>query len=122
MNEELPLLPYAGTSGWSGTETSKQRAITADKNGTTRSRQRKAMFLLAEAGEAGLTWKELGDLTGWHHGTVSGLLSVLNRENYIVRLKATRNKCAIYVHPNFISSREISQRKTKTCKHCGGEL
>jgi hypothetical protein len=117
-----PILPYAGTSGWSGSDTSKERAITNDKNGTTSKRQLYARNLVWASEYEGLTWKELSEITGWHHGTASGVLSVLDKAGKIFRLKKTRNRCAIYVTKSNIGMREIAIRKTKSCKHCGGEL
>jgi hypothetical protein len=47
-----------------------------------------------------MTWKELAVETGWHHGTASGVLSVLHicKEGAIVRTYTTRNRCKVYVH------------------------
>jgi DNA-binding MarR family transcriptional regulator len=95
---ELPLLPYAGTSGWSGSDTSEERARTADTDGTTPRRQGQALASLRLAGGRGLTWKELADARGWHHGTASGVLSVLHKEGRIVRLRdERRQRSAVYV-------------------------
>ena len=118
---ELPLTPYAGTSGWSGSETSKERAGKADKDGTTFLRQKVTLDYIKYYESYGVTWKELSDLTGWHHGSASGVLSVLHKEGYIVRLKDRRNRCAIYVHPVYLQGRETVERKVKTCKNCGCE-
>ena len=120
MNQ--PILPYAGTSGWSGTNTSKERAITQDRNGTTRLRQRETINHVTYQEERGLTWRELSEITNWHHGQSSGALSVLHKAGAIVRLTQRRKRCSIYVSPNFVNGREISLRKIKTCKHCGGNL
>ena len=118
---ELPLTPYAGTSGWSGSETSKERAGKADKDGTTFLRQKVTLDYIKYYESYGVTWKELSDLTGWHHGSASGVLSVLHKEGFIVRLKDRRNRCAIYVHPVYLQNRETVERKVKTCKNCGHE-
>lgn len=119
-----PILPYARTSGWSGTTTSKQRATTADHNGTTKQRQTTTTQLLNQAGPNGLTWQELSTLTGWHHGTSSGQLSVLHKTGIINRLTQTRNRCKIYVHPQHTNGRptEPHGRKQPTCPHCGNTL
>ena len=117
-----PVLPYAGTSGWSGSETSKQRAINEDKSGVTNLRQKQTIVHLNHNESRGLTWRDLSEITNWHHGTASGVLSVLHKAGIIIRLKETRNRCAIYVTPEWRQGREIVIRKTKNCKHCGGEL
>ena len=122
MNDQ-PVLPYAGTSGWSGSETSKQRAVQNDKDGTTKKRQVETLNLILQTGYFGMTWKELSDLTDWHHGTASGVLSVLDKHGFIVRLKETRNRCSVYVDLGFVYRRPIAVRKVKVivCKNCGHE-
>ena len=119
----LPLTPYAGTSGWRGSEASRERVIEDDANGTTSQRQRMSLHRVQTQGERGLTWKELGEIENWHAGQSSGSLSVLHKEGFIYRLKEKRNRCSIYVTEEFIKGREISEyKKQDTCKHCGGKL
>jgi hypothetical protein len=118
----LPVTPYAGTSGWKGSEASRDRAVQDDADGTTSKRQKETLVSLGAAGIRGLTWKDLSEITGWHHGQSSGCLSVLHLEGLVARLKERRNRCSIYVLPAFVNGRETSERKTNTCKHCGGEL
>jgi hypothetical protein len=126
--EELTLigddgvsLPYAGTSGWSGSSTSRARAVTADASGETSYRQSAALFALFQAGPEGMTWKELGDKMGWHHGTASGALSVLHKDAKIARLTETRDRCKVYVHLYYVDEREVEAhgRKVKPCSNCG---
>jgi DNA-binding MarR family transcriptional regulator len=105
---ELPLLPYAGTSGWSGSDTSRERAEQADDDGTTTQRQRQALATLRVAGDYGATWKELATVQGWHHGTASGVLSVLHKEGRVVRLKDRRHRCAVYVLAGLEGDRETA--------------
>ena len=93
----LPVLPYGGSSGWSGSDTSRARADIADRTGATESRQAITLGLLRRAGIDGLTWRDLSEQTGWHHGTASGALSVLHRDGQIARLSERRTKCQIYV-------------------------
>lgn len=102
---EYPELPYAGTSGWSGTDTSRSRAVTADYSGETLDRQQIVIRFLANAGSLGMTWKDLSDATGWHHGTASGALSVLHRGEKICRLSDKRNRCKIYVLEEYVDGR-----------------
>lgn len=122
MSLEQPILPYAGTSGWSGSETSRQRAQEQDSDGTTGKRQRETLEAIRMAGEYGVTWKELGKIKNWHHGQASGVLSVLHKAGLIERLLQNRNKCAVYVLAGNTLGRPTAQRKIKTCKHCGGHL
>lgn len=121
QSDESVSLPYAGTSGWSGTDTSRARAITSDTTGGTKLRQLQVIKILNGLGEHGVTWKELAENTGWHHGQASGVLSVLHKEGRIARLVAKRGKCRIYVANNFINERETDSqgRKPKPCSNCG---
>lgn len=122
MSIDQPILPYAGTSGWSGSESSRDRAKEQDSDGKTLNRQNQTLDILRERSVFGVTWKELSDKTGWHHGSASGVLSVLHKEGLIVRLKQRRNKCAIYMLAVFANGYERAEYKTKTCKHCGSKL
>lgn len=117
--EELPILPYNGTSGHSGTNTSRERAERDDKSGKTKWRQKNALSVLFWSKTNGVTWKDLAEINNLHHGQASGVLSVLHQVNLIVRLKETRDKCAIYVLPAFVNGREVSERKVKVCPNCG---
>lgn len=119
------LTPYnAGTSsGWSGSDTSRQRASAADSGGTTKDRQNRTLALVSAKGPFGITWHELAEITGWHHGTASGVLSVLHKEGQICRLKMKRDKCKVYVMPFDVWGREIEPhgRKPHPCPNCGYE-
>ena len=125
-SEELPFeaeFPYAGTSGHSGTQTSKERALDADRSGQTARRQAEALKLLDKQKSFGITWKELSEVTGLHHGTTSGVLSVLHKTGRIARLKERRNRCKVYVSLDSIQGRVIElQGRKKCCPHCGGNL
>jgi DNA-binding MarR family transcriptional regulator len=116
-------LPYNGTSGFSGTDTSEVRARGADRSGKTALRQAQALTLLASRHTNGLTWKELSEATGLHHGTASGVLSVLHKTGRIARLKESRNVCKVYVGLSWVQNRVVEkQGRNKCCPHCGGNL
>jgi DNA-binding MarR family transcriptional regulator len=118
-----PELPYNGTSGHSGTDTSKARALNADRSGKTALRQAQTLNLLAQRKLVGITWKELSEITGLHHGTASGVLSVLHKAGRIARLKESRDGCKVYVDVACIEGRVIEkQGRKKCCPHCGGNL
>lgn len=104
MNE--PITPYAGTSGWSGTDTSRDRAIHDDHDGTTSRRQRLVLHALSGAGRYGRTWRELADETGMHHGQASGTLTVLHKVGRVSRLSHKRDRCRVYVLPEYVDGRE----------------
>lgn len=98
-------LPYAGTSGWSGTDTSEARARGADESGATGKRQAEVLEYLRQSGAEGLTVANLRSGTGWHHGKASGLLSGLHKAGRIERLALTRNRCHVYVLPRYVMGR-----------------
>lgn len=107
----LPLLPYAGTSGWKGSEASRDRAYKDDNDGRTVSRQNLALQHLQFAIHYGMTWVELGAERQWHAGQASGVLSILHKEGLIVRLKERRNRCSVYVMPEYVNGRETAPHK-----------
>ena len=107
-------LTYNGTSGWSGSETSKQRALTEDASGKTAHVQQSVLHAVAAAGFSGVTVAELRDLfPGNHHGSISGALTNLHRAGRIMRLSETRDRCKIYVLPDFIDHREFEVPKQR---------
>ena len=119
-------VPYSGTSGWSGTDTSKERTLSNDTSGKTSDNQEYTLRWLYERGAQGITWKELSERTGWHHGTSSGVLSVLHKAERIYRLKERRQGCRVYVYngPDYLNGREhdMQGRKPKECPNCGHAL
>lgn len=107
-----PILPYAGSSGWSGSDTSHERADRDDTSGTTGWRQRQTIALLHQAGERGLTWRELANILDVHHGGASGALSVLHKDGKIARLADRRGKSKIYVLPEYVAGR-VTERQAR---------
>jgi hypothetical protein len=118
------VLPYNGTSGWSGTDTSESRALDNDQSGKTSEIQESVINFLRWRREMGGTWKEFSELSGHHHGTVSGALSVLHKAGKISRLLETRNRCRVYVINEYVYGRETDSqgRKPKECPNCGHSL
>jgi hypothetical protein len=116
-------IPYNGTAGWSGTDTSRERAMTNLRTGKEYNNQQKALTLLKEIRQ-GLTWQELSYLTGMHHGTASGVLSVLHKSGAIVRSTQVRDKCKVYVHQDYKDNVniELYKKKEKPCPHCGLDI
>ncbi|WNM65461.1 hypothetical protein SEA_PHONEGINGI_59 [Microbacterium phage Phonegingi] len=106
--------PYAGTEGFSGTDTSRDRA--ESKAATAQHRQNAVLWLLSAVGASGITVVELKrdganplldevPAEFEHHGTASGTLSILHRAGKIVRLTETRDKAKVYVLPEHIDGR-----------------
>ena len=106
-----PVRPYADTSGWSGSSTSRERAERQDGDGTTSKRQQDVLNELARLCHRGATWNELGDLLSLHHGAISGVLSTLHKQGYICRLTERRSRSQIYVLPKYVNSRETEAYK-----------
>lgn len=95
-----PVLPYAGTLGWSGT-------------GATTLAQSLALNHVRAQGERGLTWFELAEIMNWHHGTASGQLSVLDKGGVITRLKEKRGKSSVYVLNKYVNGRESAKPRKR---------
>jgi hypothetical protein len=117
-------LPYAGTSGWSGSDTSYERAIENDKSGLTSKNQALFMTDLSFAGEAGLTAREWGLMHNFEHQTYSSIPSILHLSEAVVRLTERRGRHQVYVLPNFVRGRataphKSNKRKLVTCDNCG---
>ena len=112
----FPEVPYNGSSGWSGSDASKQRAAHDDGNGITAQRQIDTMNQLEIAGQQGLTWNELAYHYGWHHGQASGALSNMHKTGHIMRLKETRNKSHVYVLPEWVMFRDTEEFGRKPVK------
>lgn len=73
--------------------------------------QDKIMMILEERGERGATVKELRVLYDMgHHGTVSGVLSYLNKKGLIDLLEEKEDGCHLYVLPQFRMGRDIYVR------------
>jgi hypothetical protein len=124
MAEYVPYKPYKGTAGWSDTDTSKARAIDNIASGREENNQVLALKYLKSKGTDGATWKEIAAETGWHHGTASGVLSVLHQSGAIVRALKARNRCKIYVHQDFKwhIQHEVYKKREKLCPHCGNDI
>ena len=99
-------LPYAGTSGWSGSDTSLERALSNDSSGLTGKNQALLVSDLKKAGEKGLTSREWGLMHDFEHQIYSSIPSNLHLGGAIVRLKQRRDRHQVYVLPEYINGRE----------------
>ena len=106
---DLPALPYAGASGFSGSDTSEARAKREDASGITSERQREILRFLAVARAEGATWHQISDRFGIHHGSASGALSALHKAGRIARLVEVRSRSKIYVLPSFVNGRAVEE-------------
>ena len=99
--QETIWLAYGETAGYVQRTSSKERAIREVKDGTLSKRQQLLLLFLEAAGTDGLTWHELANITGLHHGQVSGALSNLHSAGVVFMLRTQRNKCHPYVYKDF---------------------
>jgi len=105
---ETPALPYAGTAGYSGSETSEAQVRLEAGDGTVKDRQDRALRMLTVEGRRGMTVAEFRAVTGLHHGKASSVLSTLHHDGLVARLLERRDKCAVYVRPNYVHGREVA--------------
>ena len=109
----LPVKPYKGTGGWSGTETSKDRAEYDVRSGNLSRTQLLVVQALGDAMSHGCIVHEIKiprkDGNGYmHHGSVSGALSNLHMVGKISRLAEKRGNCHIYVLNKYVNDRQLS--------------
>lgn len=110
-DNDLPALPYNGTEGYSGGDSSRERAEREAASGEATERQKQIIEILRERRSAGATYREVGDELGEGHGSVSGSLSTMQQEGHITRLKQRRHRCEIYILEEFVNGREIAPYK-----------
>ena len=112
----LPVKPYNGTGGWSGSDTSKERAEWMVSSGELSKTQQGVIRHLSTAKAYGCTWKEIqlpdGNGGTMHHGSISGALSNLHKDGRISRLTSKRDGCLVYVLNEWVQGRELSAPKT----------
>lgn len=73
--------------------------------------QEEILHILHKAQEDGRTVAELRDLGDLgHHGSVSGALSMLHKDEQIARLRAARGGCKVYVALPYVADRETEQQ------------
>ena len=126
--DELPALAYSGTSGWSGTDTSRERANSNDATGRTATTQKAILDAVDSSGFDGMTVADVRQrFPDRHHGTLSGALTNLHMKGLLFRLKAERLGCKIYVAPRYQSNRDTEQparnrQLPTTCPHCNQNL
>lgn len=56
----------------------------------------------------GMTWKDLAHALTLHHGQSSGILSRLHAHGELERLTERRERCAVYVLPEYVNGRETA--------------
>lgn len=102
------IKPYAGTSGWSGTEASRDRALERDANGRTSATQSQVLTYVSNSGPGGATIADIrAAFPSQHHGTLSGALTALHKGGRVLRLTTRRNRCSVYIAPQFLLGRDV---------------
>jgi hypothetical protein len=109
----MAVLPYAGTSGWSGSSTSLERALLLDSSGLTGKNQTLFLDDLANAGERGLTSREWGQMNNFEHQIYSSVPSALHEAGFVARLSESRGRHQVYVLPEFVNGRETKAHGRK---------
>ena len=117
MTEQLEIwTQYNGTGGYVDRPSSRDRAFAEIADGSFSQRQQGIYQLLREAGSDGMTWKQIGDILGLHHGKVSGALSNMHGGGMIFMLKQRRDKCHPYVHALYRGSYAVEDRYDKPAR------
>lgn len=117
----FPVLPYAGTSGYSNEEASRDATLYLDRVGVTAEAQRAVYGLLVDARQDGMTVNEAEDVMRyrmvragkpvWRHGRVSAALSNLHERDLVALLKERRGHCGVYVLPRWVQDRPTTPRR-----------
>jgi hypothetical protein len=110
-------LPYGEKgSGWSGSETSRERAEREDAMGITGKRQAQVFALLATRNTQGMTVKEVEDALSIGHGPASSALTHLHRADRVARLQERRVGQQVYVLKGYVEDREESPYRPRQAK------
>jgi hypothetical protein len=101
------IIPYGETgSGWSGSDTSRERQEREDGAGITGWRQHEVFAYLTKRGADGATVAEVEDHFEIGHGKASSALTHLHRADRIKRMKERRNGQEVYILEQFRGERE----------------
>lgn len=97
---------YAGTTGHSGTDTSRAQAE-PHKHARV---QDLVLLYIGSRGQVGATIADLrAQFDYLHHGSLSSALTNLHRDGRLARLVDKRDRCHIYVLPVDVGDRPVEQ-------------
>jgi hypothetical protein len=118
-DDDLPVLPYIDadtgkSSGWSGSDTSRESTHRRDLNGDTETHQTKALHALMRAGPVGITSREFGEWAGLEHQNYSQVMSNLHKVDKVCRVSEVRKGHEVYVLPQFVEGRKTHAYKPNT--------
>jgi len=110
-----------GTTGHVDRPASIERAHREADDGTAADR---ALSILNELAREpfGLTWGEIADRLGLHHGQASGALSNLHRQGRVFMLRTKRGKAHPYVHDKYRVAYEEALRYDTPAQTRGGKI
>lgn len=109
QHPRFPVTPYAGASGGGSDSSGDSDATTRylDDANVTSAVQRGVYLRVRAAGAEGATVAEIREnSTLGHHGRVSSALSTLHLRGHLAMLHESRNRCRVYVLPQYVSGRE----------------
>ena len=104
--------PYPDGQGRAPGPTSAARAVHDERSGKAATRQATVLNLAAGAGTFGVTWRDVRDHTGWHHGEATSALSHLHGAGKLARLDGKgqqRHGCSAYVLPDLAAGRPTAE-------------
>lgn len=102
------LFAYNGTQGHVDRPASRDRAEN-EARGEAVDRSLDVLKLLRQY-PLGLTWKDVADHLGYHHGQASGTLSNLHKSGRVFMLSIKRGKSHPYVHADYRDQYTPSER------------
>jgi hypothetical protein len=115
---------YWGTAGWqdaAAQSPSREKAIREASDGTLSKRLSRVLDFAYRQGTLGITFKDVDDALGTHHGESSGALSNLHKQGLLFRLTQYRKpgqpRCSVYIHrdhANSFSEGEFSRTPAET--------
>lgn len=110
MSMTLPYPEPDGTrtAGWSGSDASHERALDEVSSGVLGKRLFQVLEFTEFCGKRGVTVADVREL-GLHHGQASSALTTLHQQGRIARLADRRNRCHIYVAPEYVAGRETQE-------------
>jgi hypothetical protein len=111
---DQPQLTYpepdgTATAGHSGTTTSRDRAVSEAKSGKAVHVQSEVLSVASRCREDGVTIAELRTIYRGihHHGSLSSALTNLHRTGLLVCLTEKRDRCHVYVRPEYANGRSF---------------
>lgn len=108
---------YAGTTGWTSTDTSREQADPTKQVST----QEWVLRAITGQGAIGATVAELRMGTFAHHGQVSSALTNLHRAGRLARLVERRGRCHVYVLPEHVGDRPTQPPYSRAAPDPTGE-